>query len=586
MPAAPEKAKGAPEHWKTRMGVIMAVAGSAIGLGNFLRFPGLAAQYGSGAFMIAYFSSFVLLGLPICWVEWAMGRHAGRHGLHGIPGMLVAITGRPAMRHLGVFMLLAPLGIYLYYINIEAWCLGYAANFATGALHFTQTSDAGNFFAGFVGAKGDGSALGIGIGKMGIYLAACFFINFWLLYKGISKGIEKFCLYATPALFVIALVVLARVLTLGTPNAALPENNINNGLGYMWNPDKVVLEHSVATPQGATRWVTATELVGAAPIDAAKAKAAADPNYRVRTISMWRQLCNPQMWMSAASQIFFSLSVGFCLILCYASYLRKTDDVVLSALSAASANEFAEVGLGGMLTIPAGFAFLGVAGVAGAGTFGLGFNVLPMVFSMMPGGSFFGFLFFILLFIAAITSSISMLQPALAYIEEVMPVTRRQSVAVLCAVTTLGSLFVAYFSGGLKAMDTLDFWFGTFLIFLLATIQMVIFAWGIGVDTIFKEMEFGASFMPPRIFRFIIKYVSPLFLITVGGLWVYYELLNLDGGEPSPYIVNLFIKPDSVAVMSILFMGLMALFLTMLLKPRDYYRQVAKRARELGKAEL
>jgi len=571
------------EHWNTRLGVILAVAGSAIGLGNFLRFPGLAAQYGGGAFMIAYFCAFLFLGLPICWVEWSMGRRAGRHGLHGAPFMLVALTKVPAMRFAGVFMLLVPLAIYIYYINIEAWCLGYAVNFAFGNVNFDKSADAGSFFGHFVGLSGDGSALGLGLAQSGLYLGLCIYLNFLLLYKGISKGIEKFCLFATPALFVIALIVLARVLTLGTPNPGQPHNSIANGLGYMWNPDKVVVERQIAEAPGV--WKVEREVVGEAAIAEAHAEAAVRPGRRVTTISMWRQLLNPEMWMRAAAQIFFSLSVGFCLILTYASYLRRSDDVVLSALSATSANEFAEVGLGGMLTIPAGFAFLGVAGVAGAGTFGLGFNVLPMVFSMMPGGAFFGAMFFLLLFIAAVTSSISMLQPALAYIEEAMTVTRRQSVAILGVLTTMGALFVAYFSDGLKAMDTLDFWFGTFLIFVLATIQMVTFSWVSGTDMILGEMKQGASFMPPRVFRFIIRWVSPILLIVVGSLWVYYDLLNIDGGEPSAYVKDLFIRPNNVAVMSVLFMILTGIFLTLILKPREVFERLARRAAAIEKEE-
>lgn len=570
------------EHWKTKIGVIMAVAGSAIGLGNFLRFPGMAAQFGGGAFMIAYFCAFLLIGLPICWVEWSMGRRAGRHGMHGVPFMLVAITRKPIMRYVGIFMLLIPSAIYIYYINIEAWCLGYAANFATDTISLTNATEAGHFFAHFVGLSGDGSALGLGLSKCGVYLLICVVLNFFLLFRGISRGIEKFCLVATPALFVIALIVLIRVLTIGTPDPASPYNSITNGLGYMWNPDKVVLEQTV--DDGST-YTQIEELVGDAAIAEASARATADPNLRLRTINMWEQLCNPQMWMSAAAQIFFSLSIGFCLIFTYASYLHKKADVVLGALSAASANEFAEIGFGGLLSIPAGVAFLGVAGVAGTGTFGLGFNVLPIVFSQMPGGAFFGFLFFTLLFIAAVTSSISMLQPLLSYVEETMTITRRQSVGMLGMITTLGAIFVAYFSDGLVAIDTLDFWFGTFMIFLMATVQMIVFAWMVGVDTIWAEMRRGASFMPNRIFRIVIKWISPLFLIVVGLMWVYFELLNLDGGEPSSYVKNLFIKPNSVAVMSVLFMILMGVFLAMILKPKKHFIRLAIRSKRIEKED-
>src|SRR5690606_30991865 len=135
------------------------------------------------------------------------------------------------------------------------------------------------------------------------------------------------------------------------------------------------------------------------------------------------------------------------------------DDVVLSGLAAASANEFCEVALGGLITIPASVAFLGVAGVSGAlgSTFALGFNVLPMVFSAMPMGSFFGFLFFFLLFLAAVTSSLSMLQPGIAFLETATGINRKQSVAILGCITATGTLITVYFSRDFKVLDTLDF---------------------------------------------------------------------------------------------------------------------------------
>ena len=78
-------AKG--ESWGSRVGLVLAMAGNAVGLGNFLRFPAQAAQNGGGAFLIPYLISFVLMGIPLLWVEWAIGRHGGRFGHHSAPGM-------------------------------------------------------------------------------------------------------------------------------------------------------------------------------------------------------------------------------------------------------------------------------------------------------------------------------------------------------------------------------------------------------------------------------------------------------------------------------------------------------------------
>src|SRR3989337_3047128 len=90
------------EAWSSRLGLIMAVAGSAVGLGNFLRFPGLAAKYGSGAFMIAYFISLLILGIPICWAEWTLGRYAGQRGFRSSPGIFYALIRHPAGKYIGV----------------------------------------------------------------------------------------------------------------------------------------------------------------------------------------------------------------------------------------------------------------------------------------------------------------------------------------------------------------------------------------------------------------------------------------------------------------------------------------------------
>lgn len=566
----------ARDQWSSRLGVILAVAGSAVGLGNFLRFPGQAAQYGGGAFMIAYFLSLLVIGIPICWAEWTMGRKAGGHGFHSAPGVFHYFIGRPWGKYLGVIGVVVPVVIYMYYVVIESWCLGYAMNFLFGLQDFRTVEDSGNFFTRFIGATEDGLAIGFGFDQVGDYLLLVFVLNFILIYRGLSKGIEWFCTWAMPLLLLIGFVVLVRVLTLGAPDPAQPGNNVMNGLGFMWNPEKVLLEKN---RDGV--WTKETELVGADAIEAAKRTAAEDPSMRVTTIGIVEQLAKPQLWLAAAGQIFFSLSVGFGVILTYASYLAKRDDVVLSGLSATSANEFCEVGLGGLITLPAAFAFLGVAGVAGMGTFALGFNVLPLVFDEMPFGRFFGFLFFFLLFLAAITSSLSMLQPGIAFLEEVLDIGRKQSVAILGLVTAAGSAFVVYFSKDLKALDTLDFWVGTFLIFVLATIQIVVFSWVYGVEKGLREASSGAAFAIPRLFVPVMKFLCPAFLIGIFILWV---LVNVFGvtfgpGEPefSGYIRDLFIQPDPVAWMSIGLVGAFAAFVTLLVaRAKAYSKPIPK----------
>ena len=111
------------QQWGSRLGVILAVAGSAVGLGNFLRFPGNAAENGGGAFMIPYFLALVFLGIPIGWAEWAMGRYGGRKGFHSAPAIMGVWCKGGAGRQVGMLGVLIPLGVYFYYVVIEAWCL-------------------------------------------------------------------------------------------------------------------------------------------------------------------------------------------------------------------------------------------------------------------------------------------------------------------------------------------------------------------------------------------------------------------------------------------------------------------------------
>lgn len=566
-----------PESWNSRIGVILAVAGSAVGLGNFLRFPGQAAEYGGGAFMLAYFISFILIGLPICWAEWAMGRHGGQAGFNSAPGIFNYITRKPAFKYLGAIGVLIPVIIYMYYVYIEAWCLGYSVNFLTGHMDFTSIEDSSNFWGNFIGIGENGAAIGFGLSQVGIYLLVVFILNFILIYRGLSKGIELFCTYAMPTLVLIAVLILLRVLTLGTPDASMPDRNVNNGLGFMWNPTK----HVVETQQQDGNWIVERQIVDRAALAVAQADTATKATARVRQVTVKEQLWNPQLWLAAAGQIFFSLSVGFGVIITYSSYLSKKDDVVLSGLAATSANEFCEVALGGLITLPAAVTFLGVAGVAGMGTFGLGFNVLPMVFANMAFGNFFGFLFFFLLFLAAVTSSLSMLQPGIAFLEEALKINRKQSVAFLGLITAVGCGFCVYFSADVKALDTMDFWVGTFLIFILSTLQIVIFGWLLGVDEGFRIAHQGAAIRIPKVFKFIMKYISPLFLLIIFAMWVAANVfgLNFQTGEASTssYVRDLFIEPNTVAWMSLALIGFVAALFVFLIALNPDYKQHSKK---------
>jgi NSS family neurotransmitter:Na+ symporter len=362
--------------------------------------------------------------------------------------------------------------------RIDELMKGAATGEAAGAAEsVTRSAAYSQFFNEFVGANENGFALG-GQGSKWLWIIALTFVlNFVLIYRGITKGIERFCRVAMPLMALLALIVLVRVLTLGTPDPAnYPERSVVNGLGFMWNPNP-------------------------------------------------EKLWDPQTWLAASGQIFFSLSVGFGIIVNYASYLRRNDDVVLSGLTSSSVNEFFEVCLGGLITIPAAFIFLGAleAGTLES-SFALGFRTLPNVFSAMWGGQLFGFLWFFMLFLAAITSSVSMLQPVIAFLEEGAGLKRHFSVTFLGLIAALGTGFVLYFSKGLTALDTFDFWVGTFFIFMLSMFQAVLYGWVLGIDRGEQEAHVGAHLRIPRFVQYVLKYVTPVYLGVIFVLFCYFNL--------------------------------------------------------------
>ena len=171
--------------------------------------------------------------------------------------------------------------------------------------------------------------------------------------------------------------------------------------------------------------------------------------------------------------------------------------------------------------MPAAILFLG-PGNTPASTFALGFFTVPAVMDFMPAGSFFGGLWFGLLFLAAVTSSISMLQPAIAFLEDGFGLKRRASVALLGVVTLIGAALVMWFSANAQALTFADF-SCEFMMILAALFQVVIFGWVYGAEKGFEETNRGADFRVPRFMPFVVRFVTPIFLLVVLSLWCFYE---------------------------------------------------------------
>lgn len=461
------------ESWATRFGIILAVAGSAVGLGNFLRFPGMAAQNGGGAFLIPYLIAFIILGIPICWIEWTMGRYGGRFSHGSAPGIFDAITGRkPWAKYLGVLGIVGPLGILFYYLYIESWTLAYGAFAITGKYKaISGPDDMRQFFGNFLGSPGQHFR---GIGAAYFFFLATFLLNFVIIYRGLTRGIEAFCEIAMPLLFIAGLALMIRVLTLGAPLPEHPDWNVGAGLGFLWNPD-------------------------------------------------FSRLTSASVWLKAAGQIFFTLSVGIGVILTYSSYVKSKQDIALSSLTASAINEVAEVVMGGSIVITAAVCFFGIAGASaatGGGVFGLGFITMPLVFNQMPAGEVFGFYWFLLLFVAGATSSISLLQPAVSFLEEDLGFTRKQSILWIGALC-FGVCHLAIFGSGV--IDELDFWFSSFGLPLFGLIEVLLFVFVFGVDRGWEELHQGAEIRVPAVFKYMIKYVTPVYLAAILVFWIVTE---------------------------------------------------------------
>ncbi len=454
----------AGERWGTRVGLVLAMAGNAVGLGNFLRFPAQAAQNGGGAFLIPYLVSFVLMGIPLLWVEWAIGRHGGQFGHHSTPGMFDRLGPHRWLKYLGVFGLFTNLTIAAYYCYIESWTLAYVWHSLVGTFRDIAPTE---FFPKYLGEH-EGSLVAQP-GQALFWFLLTLGLNVWILSRGLAKGIELAAKIGMPLLILFGVILAVRGLVLQPGDPGVRQSPLE-GLNFVWQPQ----------PGG---------------------------------------LLNPSTWLAAAGQIFFTLSVGIGSIHCYAAYVKRDQDIALNAASAGWMNEFVEVVLGGAILIPIATAYLGLEVVrsqtAGGSGFGLGFLTLPTLFNQWGWfAPFAGAMWFGLLFFAGITSSLAMGQPVMAFLQDEYG-ARRVSSAVIFGVATLGLglVCVLLYPGG--AFDEFDFWSGTFALVVFALGEAFIFAWVFGMDRGWEEITRGSDMRVPGFFRPIIRYVTPMFLLVI-----------------------------------------------------------------------
>jgi len=460
------------ERWATRIGLVLAMAGNAIGLGNFLRFPTKAAQNGGGAFMIPYLIALLFMGIPLMWVEWSIGRRGGGYGHGTTPGMFHRLWHAPASKYLGVLGIVLPTMIGLYYIYVESWCLGFAFYSLTGKYFGAATSAGmGSFLRGYQHVETNEYFSSFAPAL--IFFGLTFLFNAYIMRRGLSRGIELLAKVGVPTLLVLAVVLLVRVLTLGTPDPSFPERNVSAGLAFVWVP-------------------------------------------------AWGKLADPTVWVTAAGQVFFTLSLGLGIVQSFASHVRHDEDIALSGLATVGTNEMAEVILGGTIAIPATVVFFGAAQarlIAEGGSFNLAFQTMPVIFQQMAGGRLFGTMWFLLLFLAGATSSVALFRPAVVFFQEELKYPRQRATGIVCVgILVFAMPTVLFLKHGF--LDEMDFWAGTIGLALFAFIEVIVFCWLFGIEKGWDELHRGAELRVPNVFRYVFKYVTPLLIGTILTWWI------------------------------------------------------------------
>jgi len=476
---------GSNEQWGSRVGLVLAMAGNAVGLGNFLRFPAQAVANGGGAFIIPYLISFLIMGIPLLWIEWGLGRFGGQRGHHSTPGMLDAVGRSRFWKYVGTFGIFTNLTVIAYYTYIESWTLGYVWHTIAGTFDTMSSSDVSQYFDQYLGIN---SGNGYNLSRQAIlFFVITLGINLWILSRGLMRGVEIASKIGMPILLGFSLFLAVRILTISEGELGAMNDAIA-GLNFLWEPQ-------------------------------------------------FDSLSNPKVWMAAAGQVFFTLSVGMGSIQCYASYLKENEDIALSASSAGWMNEFVEVILGGSIIVPVAVAYLGLDWVVSNVGFEVGFRTMPTLFqhwgpwfAVAGGIAWFGLLFF-----AGITSSLAMGQPVVAFLQDEFKISRERSTMVLgIAVVLLALPCILLYQLG--AFDEFDFWGGTFSLVLFALLESIAFMWVFGRRRAWDEITRGSEIRIPRIFFFIAAYITPVFLIAI----FLGALVKPDGSEWAPAITALF----------------------------------------------
>jgi len=430
-----------------KIGIIAAVAGSAVGLGNIWKFPYITGVFGGGAFVLVYLICIAIIGLPVMLSEFTIGRKAQRNAVGSFkklaPGKPWFLTG--VMGIAAAFMILAFYGV------VAGWTLEYLVKAVINSFAGKNPADLEGMFGGFI------SQVIRPIFWQFVFMG----LTCWIVLAGIKGGIEKASKILMPVLLLIIVILDIRAITL--PGAG-------EGLSFLFKPD-----FSKLSAEGV---------------------------------------------LSALGHAFFSLSLGMGTLITYSSYMGKNEKLGSMAVQCTIADTGIAL-LAGIAIFPAVFAF-GIEPGAGPG---LVFITLPNVFQQMPGGYIFSLLFFLLLAVAALTSSISILEVVVAYFSEELKIARRNAtIMATIAITIVGipcSLSMGVMSKvqllGKTFFDWLDFIAANILLPIGGLLIVAFVGWYLGRDKTKEEItnagKLKAAYLP--LFLFLAKFIAPLVIAIV-----------------------------------------------------------------------
>ncbi|MDR2279247.1 MAG: sodium-dependent transporter [Gordonia sp. (in: high G+C Gram-positive bacteria)] len=482
------------ETWTSNRGFILAAVGSAVGLGNIWRFPGVAYEGGGGAFLVPYLIALVTAGIPILFLDYAIG-----HRFRAAAPLAFRRMWRKA-EALGWFQTAILFVIATYYAVIIAWSLSYFY-FSFGT---KWGDDSAGFFTGEylkVGEPGVSAEL---VGGVAWPLLAVWALIIVILALGVAKGVEKLNVIGLPLLVLGFSALVIKALTL--PGAS-------DGLNALFSPD-------------------------------------------------WSALSDLNVWIAAYSQIFFSMSIAFGIMISYASFQRRKANMTSSGLVVGFANSSFEIlaGIGvfstlGFLAHQQNVAVGDLEGITGPT---LSFITFPAVISEMPGSALFGALFFGSLAIAGFTSLISLVLGVSVALQEKFGLSRTTAavtVGVTCAIVSF-ALFST--TTGLIALDTVDQFANNIGIVVSAIAMCVITVWlARTVGTLRTHLSMVSTFTVGKWWIPVIGVYAPVFL-GVMLIQKVYDLVS-EGYEGYPtWYVGVF-GWGTVALLVVLAVGFTAI---------------------------